>query len=303
MSVLSGISVQREISALRNAGVTVHGNPELFAPKADMGWILGKHAECSTAEIVGRRGDYRDISLNPDYSREGDVDVLIKRDLDYCIQVKSLNFFESENFGEPMTDATNWAIDTVDSTPYNTGYRGGFADSNRFEMWGIPTPTASAGILEFHPSFFGYPAIRKKLRSTLKKAASQLRSEPGRRNVVVVDARYFHAAGDQVYYDLIGNLLSTEESLGVIDYAFLLSYEFPQENGSYQARSRLIPIRSPNFNEEFDVRLFSDLRNTLYRSISFVLPVSMSVDEGWNTVLEIRKGVLYSEGVPIGRLP
>jgi len=300
MGVLSSDLVQQEIATLRRDGVTIHGRPEKFAPKAGLGWLLGKHAECSLADLVGERVSYDEIVMDAD--RAGDVDVLVHADHDYCIQVKSLNFFESEQFGERMTDdLRRLSKSVVQETPQNIAYRGGFGEQKKVKAWSIATETANVGHVQYQPSYFGRQNIRQKLYGQLQKAASQLRpgSDADRRNIAAIDVRYFHAVGDQTYHDIISDLFASNESLASIDYGLLISLDLDPATDSRQADSRLVPIPNPQAGRDINVEVFADPPIQLYTVRPFVLPIKMQVEKGWNTLLQIDEGMLRVEDTPI----
>jgi hypothetical protein len=300
MGLISSDLVQQQLAALRGEGVTIRGRPEKFAPKAGLGWLLGKHAECSLADLVGERAGYGEVVMDAD--RAGDVDVLVKADRAYCIQVKSLNFFESKQFGEQMSDDLRRISESVvQETPQNIAYRGGFGEQKQLTSWEIPTETANVGYIQYQPSYFGQQQIRRKLYSQLQKAAQQLR--PGdsmdRRNLAAIDVRYFHAVGDQTYHDIVFDLFKTNESLAVIDYGLLISFELAPDSGARQPATRLVPIPNPRTDRDINVDLFSDPPIQLYKVRPFTLPIKIQMEQGWNNLLRIEKGQLHVEDTPI----
>lgn len=299
--MLSGNLVRNEIEQLRNNGVSIHGHPEEHASSAKFGWLLGKHAECTLAEYLGKRVSWDAIRMSPQDIEGEDVDVIADLGDNYCFQVKSLNFFASDNFGQKMVNTVDTVSDRVKTvTSGNVGYWATCGEKNQVGYREVPTDTASVGRIEFQLSHFGHSTLYKKLRSIIRKASYQLdvRNQGRRRNIAVVDTRYFHAVGDQTYYNMIEDILSDSEYVSSLDAVFLISHDFFNSKNK-KAKIKIVPIASPHSDRRISAEIVDEFPIQLYTAKPFVLPINIHLNKGWNTVFEIDNGTLKVENIPI----
>jgi hypothetical protein len=299
----SAPTIKRLQQSLEKSGVRLtekaQNHINFVVEKGDLGQRVGFESQLRTAKIILDRGivDPENIVIEPDVDT-GDVDVLVDHGhKTYHLQIKAGNFYSSENFFQAANNKVKEFYESIKDSSRNAAYDILYKSPEEMtaEVTRLPSAPGSAARMQFSPDFYG-DKIRQKIRSVLQKSSQQLGSKEGplQFNVAVVGTHSFLAAGDDTYYrETLRELQENPRDYLNIDLVLIQSLTLNMAKRVPDAR--LLPLRNPHTQPEFDTHIFGETEDVQLYNIRFaVFPYHIS-EPGEHRV-GIKDGRLHVDG-------
>jgi len=304
--ILSTEHLRNKLNELKSKGVKTIGEIK-FGDDTNRHFhiILTYDSEFTVAEIIGKIIGYENVRLIKPNNERGDVDVIVKADFQYHIQVKTLNLFDPRSkYGRKIDECVSRDfyrnLDSHKNIYSKKIYVGNkiYQSTNR-EVHGL-SRYASIGVMIFEPSEYEYSDTVTKIQKILFKAKEQLKPFQEEMKVIVIDIRYSHVSEYDACCITLDRLKNFDKHFKEICCVAILSHDFSDATNHF-ARSRLIPII--NNRIQFDTTIFGAKPNSpLFHTRLLSILIKIYSEKGWNELFTLNNGILMIDDVVFGRL-